>query len=67
MGFMINLSYFRFIHAKGNLAMFSDAEMPSGVLIDNTGCIFKKNRSHFFPAADSSWLYGCFKPFLIAN
>jgi hypothetical protein len=44
-----------------NLATFSDvkpstraAEMPSGVLIDMTGCVFtrKKDRSHFFPASD---------------
>ena len=31
-------------------------EMPSGVLTDNTGCLFKKDRSHFFPAADVSCL-----------
>ena len=41
--------------------------MPSGVLIDITGCLFKKDRNHFFPASDFSWLNGCFKPFLIAN
>jgi hypothetical protein len=41
--------------------------MPSGVLIDNTGCLFKKDRKHFFPATDFSWLNEYFKPFLIAN
>jgi len=41
--------------------------MPSGVLVDNTGCPFKKDQSHFFPADDLSWLNGCFKTFLIAN
>jgi len=43
------------------------AEMPSGILVDNTGWLFKKDRKHFFPATDFSWLNGCFKPFVIAN
>jgi hypothetical protein len=30
--------------------------------MDNTGCLFKKDRSHFLPAADFSWLNGHFKP-----
>ena len=71
---MINRFYFRFIDVKKNLATFSDvqpftraAEMPSGVLINITGCLFKKARSHFFPAADFAWLNGFFEPFLIAN
>jgi len=68
---MINLFQFRL---KKKLATFSDvkpftraAEMPSGVLIDINGCLFKKDQSHFFPASDFSCLNGCFKPFLIAN
>jgi len=28
------------------------AEMPSGALTDKIGCLFKKDRSHFLPAAD---------------
>jgi len=43
------------------------AKMPPRGLEDNTGCLFKKDQSHFFLAADFSWLNGCFKPFLIAN
>ena len=57
-----------------NFATFSNvkpftraAEMLSGVLVDYTGCLFKKDRSHFFRAADFSWLNGCFKPFRIAS
>ena len=56
------------------LCYFSDvkpftraAEMPSGVVTDITGCLFKKDRSHLFPVSDFSWLSGCFKPFLNAN
>jgi hypothetical protein len=56
-----------------NRAMFSDvkhftlaAEMPS-VVIDSTGCLFKKDQIHFFPSTDFSLLNGCFKPFIIAN
>jgi hypothetical protein len=59
---------------KKKLAACSDvktftgaAEMPAGVHIGNTGCPFKKDRSHFFPASDFSWFNGRFKPFLIAN
>jgi hypothetical protein len=57
-----------------NLATFSDvkpftraAEMPSGVLTDKIGCLFKKDRSYFLPAADFSSLNRRFNPFIIAN
>jgi hypothetical protein len=53
-----------------NFATFSDvkpfarvAEMPSGVVVDNTRFLFKQDRSHLFPAADFSWLNGYFKPY----
>jgi len=57
-----------------NRTTFSDvkpraraAEMLLCVLIDNTGCLFKMDRIHFFSDADLSWLNRCFKPFLIDN
>jgi hypothetical protein len=48
-----------------NLATFWDvkpftrvAEMASRVLINNAGCLLKKDRSHFFPDADFSREHG---------
>ena len=57
-----------------SFATFSDiklftrtAGVPSGILVDDTGCLLIEDQIHFLLADYLSWLNECFKPFIIAN
>jgi hypothetical protein len=46
---------------------FRTAEVPSGILVDETGCLLIEDQIHFFLSIYLSWLNERFKPFIIAN